>query len=264
MFRAVKKKQSKINTERDEIVGTVKYHRAFSSSLLDNKRDIIVWLPKGYNSPKKKDKRYAVLYMHDGQNILDPKTSYAGKDWRVDETLSKLIRKRKVKDVIVVGIYNTPDRLDEYSWSDKGKLYLKFIIEELKPFIDSNYRTLTDRENTAMIGSSMGGLISFYAGWFHNDVFSKVGCMSSSFYYQHDQALKIVEEYDGPKKNVKFYIDHGEDGLVRGQKMFGLLTQKGYVLGQDIDYYYAPGAEHNEKEWAARLERPLLFFFRNS
>jgi predicted alpha/beta superfamily hydrolase len=261
MFRQLKKKRPKANAERDEIVGIVKYHRGFSSTLLNNQRDIVVWLPKGYNSRKKKDMRYAVLYMHDGQNILDPKTAYAGKDWRADETITKLIRKRKIKDIIVVGIYNTPDRLDEYCWSEKGQLYLRFIVEELKPFIDSNYRTLADRENTAIIGSSMGGLISFYAGWFYPEVFSKAGCMSSSFYYHNDHALKLVEDYNGPKKNVKFYIDHGEDGLVRGQKMFCLLTQKGYLLGQDIDYYYAPGAEHNEKEWAARLERPLIFFF---
>jgi len=93
-------------------------------------------------------------------------------------------------------------------------------------------------------------------------VFSKAGCLSSSFYYHDDNAIKLVKDYSGPKKNIKIYIDHGEDGLVRGQKMFCALNKKGYLIGSDIDYYYAPGAEHNEKEWAARLERPLLFFFK--
>lgn len=258
------KNQSKRTVkEKEEIVGKVEYHKEFASSILNNKRDIIVWLPIGYNPQKNPNKKYPVLYMHDGQNIMDPKTAYVGKDWRVDETVMKLIRQKKIKEIIVVGIYNTPDRLDEYSWTEKGRNYLKFIVTELKPFIDSNYKTLSDKDNTAVMGSSMGGLISFYAAWHYPDIFSMAACMSSSFYYNNDKSLKLVQSYRGKKKQVKFYIDHGEDGLIRGQKMFCLLSQKGYVLGQDIDYFYAPGAEHNEKEWAARLERPLLFFFKH-
>lgn len=258
-----KRRRKKTTLEENDIVGKVEYHKDFTSSLLDNKRDIIVWLHSGYNPQKNPDKNYPVVYMHDGQNIFDPKTSYAGADWRVDETVTKLIKQKKIKEIIVVSIYNTHDRLEEYSWSDKGQKYLKFIIEELKPFIDSNYKTMPGKENTAIMGSSMGGLISFYAAWHHPEVFSMAGCLSSSFYFNNDRSIKQVEFYNGPKKQVKFYIDHGEDGLIRGQKMFCLLTQKGYVVGTDIDYYYAPGAEHNEKEWASRLERPLLFFFKD-
>jgi predicted alpha/beta superfamily hydrolase len=257
------KKQKKSVSEKVEIIGKVEYHRDFQSSFLDNKRDIVVWFPHGYDSSRNKDKRYPVLYMHDGQNILDPKTSYAGKDWRVDETLTRLIKQKRIKEIIVVGIYNSPDRLDEYSWSEKGKSYLKFIIKELKPFIDKNYRTLENKENTVIMGSSMGGLISFYAAWHYPDIFSMAGCMSSSFYYNNDSSVKLVKDYKGTNKKVKFYIDHGEDGAIRGQQMFVELSRKGYLIGKDIDYYYAPGAEHNETEWAARLERPLLFFFGN-
>ncbi|MCS7052271.1 MAG: alpha/beta hydrolase-fold protein [Ignavibacterium sp.] len=227
-------------------------------------RKVLVWLPPDYHSKRKSEARYNVIYMHDGQNLFDPRTSYAGKHWKVSETISRLLKQKKISDLIVVGIYNTPERLDEYDWSNKGKIYLSGIVNYLKPFIDQNYRTNSSRENTAMIGSSMGGLISFYAGWFFYDIFSKVGCMSSSFYYHNDQVLKMVEEYKGDKIPVKFYIDHGEDGLIRSQKMFCLLTQKGYIIGTDIDYFYAPKAEHNEAEWAARFERPLLFFFNNS
>jgi predicted alpha/beta superfamily hydrolase len=264
MAEEIKKLRRKPRGEKDEIVGKVEYHKEVFSPILNNKRDIVVWLPIGYNPQKNPNKNYPVLYMHDGQNIMDPKTAYVGKDWRVDETVMKLIKQKKIKEIIVVGIYNTPDRLDEYSWSEKGQNYLKFIVNELKPFIDSAYKTLSDKDNTAIMGSSMGGLISFYAGWHYPDVFSMAGCLSSSFYYNNDRSIKQVEEYDGPKKHVKFYIDHGEDGNVRGQRMFVELSKKGYVIGQDIDYCYAPGAEHNEKEWAARLERPLLFFFKNS
>lgn len=226
-----------------------------------NPRKILVWLPKDYYSAKKVNSFYNVLYMHDGQNLFDPSTSYSGKHWKVSETVYKLIKLGKIANLIVVGIYSTSERLDEYNWYSKGEIYINGIINNLKPFIDSKYRTFTDRKNTAIIGSSMGGLISFYAGWFFPNVFSKVGCISSSFHYHNDQVLKMVSEYNGEKIPVQFYIDHGEDGLLRGQKMFALLTLKGYVIGTDIDYFYAPKAEHNEEQWAKRLERPLLFFF---
>jgi len=231
MAEEVKKTRRKPGQEKDEIVGKVEYHKDVLSPILKNKRDIVVWLPIGYNPLKNPDKKYPVLYMHDGQNIMDPKTAYVGKDWRVDETVMKLIKQKKIKEIIVVGIYNSPDRLDEYSWTEKGQNYLKFIVTELKPFIDSAYKTLSDKDNTAIMGSSMGGLISFYAGWHYPEVFSMAGCLSSSFYYNNDRSIKQVEEYTGHKKHVKFYIDHGEDGNVRGQRMFVELSKKGYVIG---------------------------------
>ena len=253
----VKKKKA---PGRVKIVGNVEHHKNFSSINLNNKRDIIVWLPPSYNDDM--GKRYPVLYMHDGQNIMNPKTSFNGTDWRVDETLTKLIEEDKIEEVIVVGIYNTSDRLEEYSDSEKGKKYIRFVIDEVKTFVDLRYRTLRDRKNTAVMGSSMGGLISFLMAWNHPDVFYKAGCLSSSFHYNSDKAIDMVKKYSGKKKRIKVYIDHGEDGLVKGQKMFSELTAKGYTDGKDIDYYYAPGAEHNENAWAERLERPLLFLFK--
>ena len=251
--------RKKKRTDTKAIIGNVEFHREIYSKILDKKRDFFVWLPPGYNLNPSKS--YPVLYMHDGQNLIDPKISYAGKDWQVDETVTRLIKEYKIKEVIVVGIYNTGDRLEEYSDTEKGEKYLKFLIEELKAFVDSKYKTLPDPNNTAIMGSSMGGLASFLAAWKHPEVFSMTGCMSSSFYFNDDKVFKMLDEYSGPKKHIKFYIDHGEDGLVRGQKMFCKLTQMGYIIGTDLDYYFAPGAEHNESEWAKRLERPLLFFF---
>ena len=251
--------RKKKRTDTKAIIGNVEFHREIYSKILDKKRDFFVWLPPGYNLNPSKS--YPVLYMHDGQNLIDPKISYAGKDWQVDETVTRLIKEYKIKEVIVVGIYNTGDRLEEYSDTEKGEKYLKFLIEELKAFVDSKYKTLPDPNNTAIMGSSMGGLASFLAAWKHPEVFSMAGCMSSSFYFNDDKVFKMLDEYSGPKKHIKFYIDHGEDGLVRGQKMFCKLTQMGYIIGTDLDYYFAPGAEHNESEWAKRLERPLLFFF---
>jgi predicted alpha/beta superfamily hydrolase len=259
IFRRKRKFNKKRNKGKVSVIGNVEYHLEVYSKIMESNRDLFVWLPARYDENPLK--RYPVLYMHDGQNLIDPKTSFAGKDWQVDETVTRLISEFKIREIIVVGIYNTKDRLEEYSDSAKGEKYSKFIIEELKPFVDSKYRTLTDNKNTAVIGSSMGGLASFLIAWKHPEVFSMAGCMSSSFYYNDDKVFKIIDEYTGPKKHIKFYIDHGEDGLVRGQKMFCKLTQMGYVIGTDLDYFYAPGAEHNESEWAKRLERPLIFFF---
>ncbi len=259
--KSLKSLKRKRGLGRDEIVGTARILTDFHSEHLDNYRNIIIWLPPGYKKLRNVQKKYPVLYMHDGQNLIDPQTSFTGKDWRVDETAVKLSKAKRMEEIIVVGIYNTADRLEEYSDTEKGDRYLKFIVDELKPFIDNNYRTLPQRECTAIMGSSMGGLISFIAGWKYYDVFSMAGCMSSSFYYDNEKVFDIINPLGRPKKNVKFYIDHGEDGLIRGQKIFYRLTELGYVIGKDIDYYYAPNAEHNETAWAERLERPLLFFF---
>jgi len=251
-------KQKSVNSN-PKIVGKVEYHRKFYSKALNNRRDIIVWLPPSYK--KESHRRYPVLYIQDGQNIMDPRTAYVGIDWQVDETAMRLIKLGDLQELIIVGIYNTPERLEEYSDSTKGKNYMKFMVEQLKPFIDKYYRTLSGKEYNAVMGSSMGGLISFLLVWNYPDVFGKAACMSSSFYYDSDKAINMVKNYVGEKKKIKIYIDHGEDGLPRGQKMFCELSQKGYLIGTDIDYYYSPGADHTESEWAKRIPRPLLFFF---
>ena len=159
LFKRKRKFRKKKRTDTLAIIGNVDFHREIYSRIMDRKRDFFVWLPPGYElNPAK---HYPVLYMHDGQNLIDPKTSYAGRDWQVDETLTRLIKEFKIKEVILVGINNTEDRLEEYSDSEKGERYRKFLIEELKAFVDSKYRTLTDNKNTAIMGSSMGGLASF-------------------------------------------------------------------------------------------------------
>jgi predicted alpha/beta superfamily hydrolase len=244
---------------KKKIVGHVEYHRGFYSNYLRNSRDIIIWLPPSYDNDRVT--RYPVLYMHDGQNIMDPRTSFAGEDWRVDETATRLIAAGYIREIIIVGVYNTDNRLEEYSDSGTGKNYTKFLIEEVKSFIDKTYRTLPDPKNNALMGSSMGGLISFLIVWNHPDVFSKAACLSNSFHYEDQKTIKMVRDYTGEKKNIKLYLDHGEDGLEEGQLMFAELTLKGYLLGQELDYFYDRGADHTESAWANRLARPLLFLF---
>ncbi len=246
------------------ITGTVKYHRELKHPKLRHPRDVIVWLPPSYEKDTRQ--RYPVLYMHDGQNIIDPSTSFLGADWRVDEVADSLIRAQKMEEVIVVGIYNTPDRVPEYSDTELGRAYADFVISQLKPMIDSTYRTKPDAKNTAVMGSSMGGLISFLFVWWHPEIFSKAGCLSSAFLVDDNEILKEVRAYTGPKKPIRVYLDDGSEGLEARLKpgydeMVALLLEKGYVKGADLEYFYDLGAGHDERAWAKRLWKPLGFMF---
>lgn len=243
------------------ITGEVRYHEDFASQHLTLPRDIIVWLPPGYTE----DERYPVLYMHDGQNIFDPLTSYIGQDWKVDEVATQLISENKMKKIIVVGIYCTELRGPEYSPMQLGEKYTQFLIQELKPFIDSHYPTLRDSSNTAVMGSSMGGIISFNIAWENPHVFSMAGCLSPAFMVDDNEILERVNTYTGNKKPIKFYLDNGTVGLEAElapgfEQMCRLLPQKGYTE-DDLLVYVDDGAVHNEIAWANRIHIPLLFFF---
>ena len=214
-----------------QITGTVEYYKNFSIEGL-KPRTLIVWLPPNY--AKDTDKRYPVLYMQDGQNLFDPRTSSGYIDWRADETADSLIRKADIKPIIIVGIYNTEDRSQEYADTPKGHLYMKGLVEKIKPFIDSKYKTLTDRENTAVGGSSLGGLFALMCAWEHPEVFSKAACFSPAFKIGNIDYVKNVAADTGPKKDITFYIDNGDTGLdarlLPGvNDMIAALLGKGYV-----------------------------------
>ncbi|MEW6196655.1 MAG: alpha/beta hydrolase-fold protein [Bacteroidota bacterium] len=246
-----------------QITGSVEYHKNFVMEGL-KPRDIIVWLPPGYD--KNVNERYPVLYMHDGQNIVDPRTSSMFVDWQVDETADSLIRNNIVEPVIIVGINNTDDRGDEYNNTPLGKLYMKLIVEKIKPFIDSNYRTKPDRLNTSTAGSSMGGLISFMLAWEYPEIFSKAACFSPAFKIADIDYVKEVLNYEGKKRNLLFYIDNGgvnlEAMLQPGvDEMTKVLREKCYKENVDFYVYIDKEAEHNEAAWAKRMWRPLKLFF---
>ncbi len=246
-----------------KITGTVEYFHNLKGNGI-KPRDIIVWLPPSYKTEK--TKRYPVLYMHDGQNLFDPKTSAFGIDWQLDESADSLIKAGAIKEIIIVGIYNTSDRSIEYSDTKPGHEYMNFIIDSLKPFIDKNFRTLPDRKNTAAGGSSMGGLISMMMVWEHPEVFSQATCLSPAFQFADIDYVKKVEDYTGKKKQIKIYIDVGtidlDARLKPGvDKMISVLESKGYMPGKDLDYYAAEGATHNEAAWAKRNWRYLEFMF---
>ncbi len=245
------------------ITGRVEYNRQMrGKGILP--RDVVVWLPPGYNGHP--EQRYPVLYMHDGQNILDPSTSFAGCDWRMDETADSLIRAGKLSPLIIVGIYNTRDRDQEYSDTTKGKAYMEFLIRTVKPWVDNNYRTLPEAEHTATMGSSMGGLISFLLAWNYPDVFHQAGCLSPAFLYQKYRSVNQVLQYKGKYKNIKFYIDDGSEGLEKQllpgcERMISALQKNGYRNGSDYYWYYDTGGSHNEAAWSRRVWRALLFMF---
>lgn len=249
---------------KSEITGKVEYIRNMKYEGLKG-RDVIVWLPESYE--KNLDKKYPVLYVHDAQNAFDPSTSTFGIDWRIDEVTDSLIKNNIIKEIIIVAINNTSDRFSEYSYSPLGYKYMDFIINTLKPMIDSKYRTLQGPENTGVLGSSMGGLISFMLAWEHPDVFGLSACFSPAFKIDKLDYTPFVSKYDGPKKNIKFYIDNGsvglEDSLQHGvDSMLKLLEEKGYEEGKDLIYRKFIGEEHSELAWSKRVYIPLEFFFR--
>lgn len=247
-----------------QITGNIEYIRNLKTRKELLPRDIILWLPPNYDD--KINERYPVLYMNDGQNIIDPATSFSGIDWQIDETADSLIKQDLIELLIIVGIYNTKNRNKEYSENDTGYAYIDFLANDLKPIIDNKFRTKPDAENTAIAGSSMGGLISFIAAWEYPDVFSKAACLSPALKIGEYNFVDNVQAYKGEKKKIKLYIDNGsvdlEDSLQTGiDEMMQTLKQKGYKEGKDFIWFKDEGAAHNETAWAERSWRFLKLFF---
>lgn len=243
--------------------GKVTIVPGFSSPQLHNSRSLRIYLPPSY--AENPAKRYPVLYMHDGQNLFDAKTASYGVEWGVDETVNRLVATGAMDEVIVVGIDNTPDRIPEYTPCcdpkyGGGKLdaYEAFIIETVKPYVDKTLRTLPGRETTAIMGSSLGGIASVYIAERHPELFSKAGGVSSSFWW--NKGLMTTNPVHVP---VKFYLDAGthDDGLEETTKMRDAMLAQGYRADQDLYFYKAEGGSHNEKSWAARVDKPLAWFF---
>jgi predicted alpha/beta superfamily hydrolase len=260
------------------LTGEIRARKSFHSRILNNDRDLVVYLPPGYESTKRK--RYPVLYLHDGQNLFDGATSFIpGQEWRVDEAAEKLIPTRKIEPLIIVGIYNTgKDRVDEYTPTadekfkagGKADLYGRMLVEELKPFIDSTYRTRKDARHTGLGGSSLGGLVSLYLGLKYPDVFGRLAVVSPSVWFANKQIVHYVEAL--PKKpKLRIWLDMGTkegrnpeeaaQAVSDARLLKDTLVKKGWKLGKDLEYFEAENAEHNESAWAARVESILTFLF---
>jgi predicted alpha/beta superfamily hydrolase len=259
------------------LTGDVRLHKAFHSKVLNNDRDVIVYLPAGYDSSKKS---YSVFYFHDGQNLFDGATSYIpGQEWRLDETAQSLIGGGKIEPLIIVGIYNTgTERVNEYTPAadkkykagGKADLYGRFLVEELKPFIDKTYRSKTDAAHTGLGGSSLGGLVTMYLGLRYPNVFSRLAIVSPSVWWANNYIVKLLNDTE-KKPALRIWLDigtkEGRDAdeamkTVEGARLLNkTLLKKGWRLGKDLEYFESAGAEHNERAWAARVEQILEFLF---
>jgi predicted alpha/beta superfamily hydrolase len=204
--------------------------------------------------------------MNDGQNLFDPATSFINAEWQIDEIADSLIRSRLIEPLIIVGIYNTKRRDLEYSDTEKGELYSHFILQTLKPFIDSTYRTLPEREYTSIGGSSLGGLASFLIAWNFSDHISKVACFSPAFKYKEFDNTLNVTHYEGPKKDLDFFIYNGGLGvdsiLQEGvDLMITALLEQGFRKNENLFVKIDSSAGHSEKAWAKYTPDFLKAFY---
>ena len=217
-----------------------------------------VWIyhPPGYDENTLK--RYPVLYMHDGKNLFLPERSFGGVEWRVDETMELLDSMNLIDKVIVIGI-DPVDRMYEYTQPGYEN-YGDFLVNKLKPQVDAALRTLPDATNTGVMGSSLGGVVSFYLAWNFPAVFGKAACLSSTFAHQDDLMKRVAAE---PKKDARFYIDSAwrRDNFEVTRTMCNLLAGKDYKFGEDLLYFSFPSDVHNEQSWSLRCHLPFQFFF---
>lgn len=236
---------------------------AVESRELGNRRDILVYLPASYD---KSDKPYPVLYMHDGQNLFDPTTSFAG-EWGVDSALAKA--PRKGRRAIVVGIPNAGiERIREYApfvdpriGGGLGDVYLDWLEGTLRPLIDGRYRTLREPAGIGIGGSSLGGLISLYAFFRRPARYGFVAAMSPALWFGNGQIFRFIEAAGYVRGRV--YLDvgtrEGEGTLANARQMRDLLVKTGYTRGRDLMWVEDKGGQHNERAWGRRLRAALPF-----
>lgn len=247
-------------------------------------RPVDVWLPPGYDDGD--DARYPVIYMHDGQNLFEPGLAFAGVDWGIDEALVRLMREGTVGGTIVVAPWNTERRRSEYMpqkplaapalreqarrfVAENGTLpfsdyYLRFLVEELKPFVDASYRTLPQRDMTSIMGSSMGGLVSFYALCEYPAVFGAAACVSTHWLIGEEPLVDWFAAALPAPGTHRLYFDYGTETLDAQyepyqRRMDGHMAAAGYMSGVDWATHRVEGAEHSEVSWRERAEIPLAF-----
>jgi enterochelin esterase-like enzyme len=256
------------------VIGRLEYWRDVPSKHLAPTRNVEIWLPPDYDTDA--TNRYDVLYMHDGQNLFDPRLASTGVDWGVDEAVMRGRAAKALPPIIVVGVWCTDERSREYSPWDLGTNYAAFLIEELMPKVNARFRTRTGPEHTAVMGSSMGGLISFWLCWKYPQTFGLAGCLSTHFPWNGEarpsQARKepLIEREIRSGATVphgiRFYFDYGTLTIDSSyepiqNKVNAWLSAQGLKEGEDFVARKFEGAGHNEAAWRARLDEPLKFLF---
>lgn len=238
---------------------TLQYHH-FYSPQLDNERGIRILLPRDYF---KSNRRYPVLYMQDGQNLFEAKTA-AFHDWKIPKTMDQLPLKRQV---IVVGIDNTPGRMDEYSpyrrgkHGGKGDLYVRFIVETVKPFIDREYRTLPDRANTGIAGSSMGGLIALYAALKYPSVFGRAGILSPSIWF-NPKIMALAQQQMGIQSRLYVVASRTESRSMETtlQNLYWAFKNNGYD-DEHLRVVIRNRGRHSETFWAREFKTMMEWLY---
>ncbi|HLM56226.1 MAG TPA: alpha/beta hydrolase-fold protein [Pyrinomonadaceae bacterium] len=239
---------------------------------MGNDRQLVVYLPPGYEADG--ERSYPVLYMQDGQNLFDGRTSFVpGQHWHLNETADNLIQEGAIEPLIIVGVYNACERrIEEYTPAvdpnfkvgGGADLYGRMLAEELKPYVDANYRTKPGREHTGIGGSSLGGLVSLYLGMRHADTFGRVVAMSPSLWWDNCWLLRNLDAVArGPK--TKVWLDagtlEGANTVCHAETLRDALVARGYAPGEDVEFMSAAGARHTERDWAHRVHHGLRFTF---
>ncbi len=255
---------------------SVRYHPGFASRHVRHSRTISVYLPPGYDLEP--GRRFPVLYLQDGQNLFDAETAFAGVPWGVDETTERAVRAGCVEPLIIVGVANSPDRLGEYGPraepehpEDLTREYTRFLVEEVKPFVDREYRTLTGPADTGVGGSSMGGLISLHLCKTRPDVFGRCAAMSPSLWWDEADFLRSFSAEPGWLASCRIWLDMGgregatnssrRGNLRRARALARLLGKAGLRDGREFHYYEDLHGGHDEAAWGWRFEPMLRFLF---
>lgn len=228
------------------------------SQILGRALRLRIYLPAGYEENHLK--RYPVVYMFDGRNLFFPQEAFLGQDWGLDENLDLLNSMNLMERAIVVGVY-AKDRLQEYT-QPGYEAYGEALSRELKPWIDRNYRTLPGPDRTAVMGSSLGGVLAFHLAWTYPEVFGNAACLSSTFGYRDDLLERVRRDPCGRHEGLRIYLDSGwpADNYEVTLSMANALIERGCILGRDVLHLAFPLDRHNEKAWASRVHIPLQLF----
>ena len=251
----------------------LRLHRGFPSHYLPDKRDLIVYLPPGYD--QQPERTYPVLYLQDGQNLFDPRTSFLpGRTWEVREHADAAIEAGEVEPLIIVGIYNTGDRrLAEYTherdWRMGGGEAAQYGVTltcEILPWIATQYRVRTDRESTGLGGSSLGGLVSLYLGLRYATWFGKLAVLSPSVWWNHKSILGYLNErapeiWDRPKLWLDVGYHEGRRTLHDVEHLNRRLKANHWVPGETLHFEKVHGGTHDESSWSRRVRPMLRFLF---
>lgn len=251
----------------------LRLHRNFASVYLPEKRDVIVYLPPEYEDQP--DRHYPVLYLHDGQNLFDPETSFIhGRTWQLLEQADAAIDAGEVEPLVIVGIYNTGDRrLAEYTPDSNRQMgggeaeeYGLLLTRELVPWIARNYRIRPEREHTGLGGSSLGGLVSLYLGLLHPASFGKLAVLSPSVWWNRKSILGILDErapqiWERPRIWLDVGDKEGHKTLRDVEHLARRLKANGWRPGETLHFERVTGGTHDEASWATRVRPMLRFLF---